>query len=310
MREEVRALLKKQHYALVGNHSGVKLCHWLKKSLLSGRLCYKHDFYGITSHRCLQFSPTINHCTQKCVFCWRFQGYTESKVENPEDPKTLLDQAIEAQKKLLTGFKGNEKCDLRRWEEANKPQHLACSLVGEPTLYPYLSELFEECHRRGMTTFLVTNGTNPKAIKELDTLPSQLYVTVAAPNKEIYRNLCRPLISDGWERLMQTLELLPSLNTRTVIRHTLVDGWNLDGWVDAYVRLDSKADPLFIEPKGYVFVGGSRQRLSINEMPPHQKIREFGSKMAQKIGYELVMERKDSRVVLLTKDESKMKLVQ
>lgn len=309
MKEEIRAILNRQHYALVGNHSGVKLCHWLKKALLSDRQCYKHDFYGIASHRCLQFTPTINQCTQKCLFCWRFQGFTELGIDEPDEPKDILDGAISAQKKLLTGFKGNQRCNLKLWEEANRPKHLACSLVGEPTLYPRLSELFEECHQKGMTTFLVTNGTNPKAIEELTTLPSQLYVTVAAPTQEIYKRLCRPLISNGWEKLMQTLELLPSLHTRTVIRHTLVDGWNLDGQVNAYAKLDSKAEPLFIEPKGYMFVGYSRNRLSLREMPSHKKIYEFGSSLAEKLDYELALERKDSRVVLLTKDKSEMKLI-
>jgi tRNA wybutosine-synthesizing protein 1 len=309
MKEEIRAILKKQHYALVGKHSGVKLCHWLKKALLSDRQCYKHDFYGISSHRCLQFTPTINQCTQKCLFCWRFQGFTEKRIDNPDEPKAILEEAIKAQQKLLTGFKGNERCDLKLWEEANTPKHLACSLVGEPTLYPRLSELFEECHRRGMTSFLVTNGTNPKVIGELSTLPSQLYVTVAAPTKEIYKKLCRPLISNGWENLMQTLELLPSLNIRTVIRHTLVDGWNLDGQVNTYAKLDSKAEPLFIEPKGYMFVGYSRNRLSMRNMPSHQKIYDFGLSLAEKLGYELASEKEASRVVLLTKDKSKMKLI-
>jgi tRNA wybutosine-synthesizing protein 1 len=47
---------------------------------------------------------------------------------------------------------------------------------------------------------------------------------------------------------MRTLELFPSLNTRTVIRHTLVKDWNV-GWEDEYAKLDSIADPTFIEPR-------------------------------------------------------------
>jgi hypothetical protein len=34
MNNELIKILEKQHYAIVGNHSGVKLCHWMKQSLL------------------------------------------------------------------------------------------------------------------------------------------------------------------------------------------------------------------------------------------------------------------------------------
>ena len=51
---------------------------------------------------------------------------------------------------------------------------------------------------------------------------------------------------------MRTLDLLPSLDTRTVIRHTLVKNENM-GWIDDYASLDRRADPFLVEPKGYVF---------------------------------------------------------
>lgn len=149
-----------------------------------------------------------------------------------------------------------------------------------------------------MTTFLVTNGTMPEVLENMDTLPTQLYVSLCAPNKEIYKKLCCPLIKDGWERVNETLQLLPSLDTRTVIRHTLVDKWNL-GYEEEYAQLDKKAEPWFIEPKGYVHVGYSRERLTEENMPPHEKIKNFGEKLAGLAGYELLSEREESRVVLL-----------
>ncbi len=189
---------------------------------------------------------------------------------------------------------------------ANDPNMLACSLSGEPTLYPKLGEFFELCHRRKITTFLVTNGTTPKVLENLDTLPKQLYVSVVAPNKEVYKKICSPLISDGWEKLNQTLELLPSLDTRTVIRHTLVQGWNMDEkYVKEYAKLDQKANPLFIEPKGYVFVGYSRKRMHLSNMPSHDSVKYFGDKLANQIGYKTSMEKPESRVLLLTRDSKK-----
>jgi tRNA wybutosine-synthesizing protein 1 len=248
-------------------------------------------------------TPAINQCTHMCLFCWRHQGFNEQEFKEIDEPKQILDNSIEAQRKLITGYKGNKNCDQKKWQEANKPNMVACSLSGEPTLYPKLGEFFEECHKKDMTTFLVTNGTNPDVLKNLDPLPKQLYISVVAPNKEVYKKLCSPLISDGWERINQTLELLPSLSTRIVIRHTLVDGWNMEKkHIQEYARLDAKADPLFIEPKAYVFVGYSRKRMNLFNMPSHSSIRDFGNKLAENLGYTLTMERADSRVVLLTKN--------
>ena len=71
MDPELSELLEKQHYSIVGNHSGVKLCHWMRQSLLLKREYYKQSFYGIKTHRCLQMTPAINQCTHLCLFCWR-----------------------------------------------------------------------------------------------------------------------------------------------------------------------------------------------------------------------------------------------
>ena len=304
MKEEYRKILEKQHYAVVGNHSAVKLCHWMRQSLLFNRECYKQTFYGIESHRCLQMTPSINQCNHMCLFCWRHQGFTEKEFKEVDDPKFILQKCIEGQKKLITGFKGDPRCDQKKWKEANDPNMLACSLSGEPTLYPRLGELFEECHKKNITTFLVTNGTNPDALEKLEPLPKQLYVSIVAHNKELYKKVCSPLISNGWEKINQTLELLPSLSTRTVIRHTLVQNWNMDFKnIKEYAKLDEKAQPMYIEPKGYVFVGYSRKRMTIANMPSHEKVYDFGEKLADKLGYNLLMEKKDSRVVLLGKDK-------
>ena len=303
MNEELQKILKKQQYAIVGSHSGVKLCHWMRQSLLFKRECYKQTFYGIDSHRCLQMTPSINQCTHLCLFCWRHQDFNEQDYKELDDPKYILDKSIDAQRRLITGFKGDERCDQKKWKEANDPNMVACSLSGEPTLYPKLGEFFKECHKKDMTTFLVTNGTNPESLENLDPLPKQLYVSIVAPNEHVYKQLCSPLDSDGWNKINQTLELLPSLDTRTVIRHTLVKGWNMNNkHIKEYAKLDEKATPLFIEPKGYVFVGYSRKRMNLSNMPSHNSVRDFGNKLAEYLGYTLTMEKPDSRVVLLTKD--------
>jgi len=292
-----KELLIKQQYRLHNDHAAVKLCHWMRQSLIYGRSCYKQDFYGISSHRCLQMTPAINECDHMCQFCWRVQGH-DFEVNEWTEPKELLDKMIEHQRKLITGFNGDDRCSKERYNESREPNMVAISLAGEPITYPYLSDFLKECHARKMMTFMVTNGTYPDELENLDVLPRQLYVTVAAPNEKVYRTVCRPKISDGWERLMRTLELFPSLDTRTVVRHTLVKELNF-GWTEEYAKLDKTADPDLIEPKGYVFVGGSRQRLSMSNMPSHQEILDFSKDLGERVGMEILKEKADSRVALL-----------
>ncbi len=301
MDEDVISRLEKQHYRIVGENGAVKTCHWLKEKLLRNRACYKENFYGISSHRCLQMTPTVNHCTENCLFCWRVQNYSESRMMGSDDPVQLLDDAIQAHRKLISGLKGDPRVSKEIWSEAWEPDQVAISLSGEPTIYPELGDFIAECRRRGMTTFLVTNGTLPQAIEDLDPLPTQLYVTVAAPDPHIFKKLCVPLIPNAWEKLMGTLELLPSLDTRTVIRHTLVKGWNM-GHIQEYAALDRIADPLFIEPKGYVFVGASRLRMSLANMPSHEEVLEFTDELGKELDYTFLNQQAASRVTLLGRE--------
>jgi len=303
---DVRKVLEKQQYRMHGDHSAVKLCHWVQQSLLKGRPCYKQEFYGIHSHRCLQMTPALDRCTHGCLFCWRVQGFG-STSDDWKEPEEMLDACMAEQRKLVSGFKGDPRCRREMWEESREPKHVAISLSGEPTMYPYLGDFIALCQRRGMTTFLVTNGTFPDVLEKLDPLPTQLYVTVAAPNEEVYKRICVPAVPDGWRRLMRTLEILPSLSTRTVIRHTLVQGHNM-GWEDEYARLDAVADPLFIEPKGYVFVGDSRRRMTIGNMPASADVSEFGRRVGERLGMEVLMERPDSRVALVGRPGARVRI--
>jgi len=62
---------------------------------------------------------------------------------------------------------------------------------------------------------------------------------------------------------------------------------------------------MFIEAKAYMFVGSSRQRLSIKNMPLHEDIRKFAKEIAELTNYIAIDEKKDSRVVLLAKNRLK-----
>ncbi|MFC2175186.1 4-demethylwyosine synthase TYW1 [archaeon] len=296
---ELKASLMKQHYK-TGSHSGVKLCHWTKESLTSGRVCYKEKFYGIKSHRCLQMTPAVAWCQQKCAFCWRPH---EVNVPAPEwdEPEQVIEECEEGQRLLLTGYGGNEECDKKKLAEAQQPNQAAISLAGEPTLYPKIGGLIEEFHKRNYTTFLVTNGLLPERLAEI-TLPTQLYLSLDAPNEKVHKKTNVPLAPNSWERINETLELFPSLDTRKVIRITMVKGWN-DFAPEDYARLIEKSGADFIEVKAYMFVGASRQRLTMENMPQHHEVKAFADKVAEGLGYKVAAEHEPSRVVLLSSGE-------
>lgn len=177
---------------------------------------------------------------------------------------------------------------------------MAISLAGEPTLYPHLSELIECFSRRGMTTFLVTNGTNPHALTHLSQEPTQLYVSLCAPDEETFRKVCRPQTPNAWKKLRETLSILPSFKCPTVLRITLTKGLNMKN-PEKYAQLIQRANPTYVEPKAYMHVGFSRLRLNYDSMPLHGEIQEFALQLATKTSYNILKEAAESRVVLLSR---------
>ena len=303
---ELQQKYRREKYQLLGKYSAVKKCRWLHKSLLNQGSCYKQKFYGIESLRCLQLAPSLAHCTMRCLFCWRLQPsdlditINEIKMDDWDDPRLVVDEAISAQKRILSGYKKHPLVDPIQYQEALHPRHAAISLAGEPTLYPELSELIRELHRRHFTTFLVTNGTVPGALQNLDEEPTQLYLSICAPDKNRFQRVCRPQICNAWDKLHESLELLSTFSCPTVIRMTLVRHANLVN-AGQYADLIQKAEPTYIEPKGFVYVGASRQRLTYENMPTHKEIRHFGRQISASTGYNIINESVSSRVLLLSK---------
>ena len=300
--------LKKQKYHLVGRHSAVKRCRWLYETLIHGRSCYKQKFFGIKTHQCIQMTPALFYCTQQCLFCWRAQSgdlgitWNEMKLPKWDSPEETVEASIKAQLKILSGYKGNRKTNQQKLKEALKPKHAAISLTGEPTLYKPIGELIQAYHKRGFTTFLVSNGTVPSALAKLSHEPTQLYISVCAPDKETHKQVCRPQIPKAWEKLNETLKLLPSFKCPTVIRITSVRKVNIKD-AKTYTKLIEKANPTYIEPKAYVHVGFSRLRLNYENMPSHREVHDFATQLGKETGYSIIDESKDSRVVLLSRLE-------
>lgn len=272
--------LESSGYRFVGshNHAAAKICHWTKQSILDKGVCYKEKFYGIESHRCLQMAPAVPNCQQKCEFCWRDLSYTQTQWEGEyDDPKTIIDEAVKAQNNLLCGFFGNDKANKEKLEESKTPTNAAISLAGEPMLYPEIDELIAEFNRRNFTTFVVSNGQCVDKLKNLENEPYQLYLSLDAPTKKIYNDVCRPQISEGWDNLNQSLDTLASFNSRTCIRTTCVKGRNMTN-PEKYAELIKKASPDFVEIKAYMCVGSSRHRLTPDNMPTFDEVKSFAQK--------------------------------
>lgn len=293
--------LESSGYRFVGshNHAAAKICHWTKQSILDKGVCYKEKFYGIESHRCLQMAPAVPNCQQKCEFCWRDLSYTQTQWEGEyDDPKTIIDEAVKAQNNLLCGFFGNDKANKEKLEESKTPTNAAISLAGEPMLYPEIDELIAEFNRRNFTTFVVSNGQCVDKLKNLENEPYQLYLSLDAPTKKIYNDVCQPQISEGWANLNQSLDTLASFNSRTCIRTTCVKGRNMTN-PEKYAELIKKASPDFVEIKAYMCVGSSRHRLTPANMPTFDEVKSFAQKIGENCGKKIVNESEVSRVVLL-----------
>lgn len=224
-----------------------------------------------------------------------------------DDPEKIVNDCIKSQLSILSGYQMHPTLNIDRYKETLEPKHAAISFDGEPTLHPELSGLVKEFHRRGLTTFIVTNGTLPEVLKNLSEEPSQLYVSLAAPDEETFLKTCRPLVPNAWQKLNQTLESLSSFSCPTVVRLTMVRHLNMKN-PEKYAKIIEKAKPTYVEPKGYVYVGMSRERLKFENMPTHNDIRNFAQRLSDLTGYKILDESPDSHVVLLSHLDKPIKL--
>jgi len=308
--EELRAVYRRQRYRLVGRHSAVKTCHWVHKSLNTGGAehCYKQKFYGVPCHRCLQMTPSLGHCTQSCVFCWRatpenlgVRWDQITQITGEDDPDTIVEGCVAAHRKLIYGFGGDDRVSKTLVKEAIDPVHAAISLEGEPTLYASLGGLVESFRSHGFRSiFIVTNGTHPEILKNLGTEPSQLYVSLCAPDEETYDSTCRPAVEGAWGKLMNTLDFLQSFSCPTVLRHTLVPKLNMRN-IEGYAALVERAQPTYIEPKAAMSVGYARRRFGYEDMARHSDIQAFAGELSATTGYGIIDEQWQSNIVLLSR---------
>eukprot|EP00066_Takifugu_rubripes_P017709 XP_011606975.1 PREDICTED: S-adenosyl-L-methionine-dependent tRNA 4-demethylwyosine synthase-like [Takifugu rubripes] len=303
----LREALTKQGYKLIGSHSGVKLCRWTKSMLRGRGGCYKHTFYGIESHRCMETTPSLA-CANKCVFCWRHHTNpvgTEWRWKMDPAEKILQD-ALEKHQNMIRQFRGVPGVKLERYEEGLEVKHCALSLVGEPIMYPEINTFVRLLHTHNISSFLVTNAQFPQEIRSLVPV-TQLYVSVDASTKDSLKKIDRPLFKDYWPRFLDSLRALGEKRQRTVYRLTLVKAWNVEEML-AYSELIALGQPDFIEVKGVTYCGeSSASSLTMANVPWHQEVVAFVQQLADMLPqYEIACEHEHSNCLLIAHTKFKV----
>jgi tRNA wybutosine-synthesizing protein 1 len=257
----------------------------------------------------MEMTPTAMNCENRCIYCWRPTEFYDT-LQMPEhlvdEPDVIINQLLKERERLIMGFYGNPKSNKEKLDESLFPEHYAISLSGEPTMYPKLPNLIKylKSLKNTKSIFLVTNGQEPEMINRLikeDALPTQLYLSTNASNRKTFYQINRPKYKDAWDRWLTTLNILADINTRTVLRMTLIRNYNSDlNNIPEYVNVINKANPHFIEVKSYMHIGMSTNRLEHNNMLDVKEVREFTNHLQKNLqDYNIMDESEISRIVVL-----------
>jgi tRNA wybutosine-synthesizing protein 1 len=223
-----------------------------------------------------------------------------------DEPDVIVSNLMKERERLLSGFCGNQKNDKRKLDESLLPTHYAISLSGEPTMYPKLPQLIRylKSLKATRSIFLVTNGQEPEMLRRLeieDALPTQLYLSTNATNKKMFYLINRPRHKNAWERWCESLEFLANTRTRTVLRMTMIRGYNEEfSNAENFAQLISRANPHFVEIKSYMHIGMSVQRLDRINMLEMSEVRTFVDSLINRLPGFLIMDESEiSRIVVL-----------
>jgi len=257
----------------------------------------------------MEMTPTAMNCENRCVYCWRpteFYDTLEMPVELVDEPDVIVENLIEERKKLIVGFYGNTKNNKKKLDESLLPTHYAISLSGEPTMYPKLPQLIKylKSLKATKSIFLVTNGQEPQMLERLadeDALPTQLYLSTNASNRKMFYRINRPRHNDAWERWLKSLHFLADVNTRTVLRMTLIRDYNENPqFVNEFAEIMLQGNPHFVELKSYMHIGMSTQRLKKDSMLEMNEVQKFSNELYKKMsGFSIMDESEISRIVVL-----------
>jgi tRNA wybutosine-synthesizing protein 1 len=257
----------------------------------------------------MEMTPSAMNCENRCVYCWRpteFYDTLEMPAELVDEPDVIVHKLLHERRKLINGFYGSNKNEKKKLDESLLPTHYAISLSGEPTMYPKLPQLIRylKTLKATKSIFLVTNGQEPQMLHRLadeDALPTQLYLSTNASNMKMFYRINRPRHRDAWERWWKSLRFLETVNTRTVLRMTMIRGYNDNTkFIEELAEMMRQANPHFIELKSYMHIGMSTQRLEKNNMLEMSEIRNFASQLHDKMTEFSIMDESEiSRVIVL-----------
>jgi len=238
--------------------------------------------------------------------------YDSLKMDSEQvaEPEDILVKLMSERKKLINGYYGDSRNDKQRLDESLLPSHYAISLSGEPTMYPKLPELIKYLKSLEATKsiFLVTNGQEPDMIQRLqdeDALPTQLYLSTNAADYESFLRINKPKYDDSWKRWNRTLDMLKSIDTRTVLRITLIRDFNTQKeMIPAFAEMFRKSSPHFIEIKSYMHIGRSTNRLEHSNMLEMDEVKLFSNEIVKQSKiFSLMDESFVSRICVLQNNE-------
>ena len=239
-----------------------------------------------------------------------FYDSMKMEPEKVAEPEEIITKLMEERKKLIMGHYGDPGKDKQKLDESLLPSHYAISLSGEPTMYPKLGDLIKYLRSLEATKsiFLVTNGQEPDMIQKLsdeDALPTQLYLSTNAADPESFMKINRPKYKDSWERWNKTLDILKNLDTRTVIRITLIRDYNTsEDMIPKFAAMLKHASAHFIEVKSYMHIGRSTNRLEREHMLEFSEVQHFAREITKQSKIYSVMDESDvSRVIVLQNHE-------
>ena len=108
-----------------------------------------------------------------------------------------------------------------------------------------------------------------------------------------------------WDNFGEFIKAFSARRTRRAFRLTLVRGLNMSN-AQGYAELARIGKPHYIEVKGFVFVGGSRnpkRHLEFDQMPKKSEIMDFAREIADRTGYLFTDYHESSNVALLCADK-------
>jgi tRNA wybutosine-synthesizing protein 1 len=281
----------------IGTHAMISLCPWTAQSISCNRPCYKEQFYGIPSHRCIQMTPWSVNCNHNCIHCWRLPD-RKLKVEDILSAEELVKMTIQQQRQLIAGFAGNALSDKKKAYESREPLNVAMSLTGEAWMYPYIDELIKLFQERGLSTTLVTAGGINNKILTLSNMPSMLYLSAIGYDQTSYEELNRP-ICGNWEKHIEFCQEFGHLKTNRVLRLTIMRNINDHKRAcDGFAEIVKYTKPHYIEVRSLAPVARAA-KLGRDKVLKLYEILNFCESLSQLTSYYVYQKNENSNVVLL-----------